>query len=58
MFTSNGWLYYAESATGDLYRLGFDAGVTGSFGPGVTGSPVLVDASRTWSAPGVTVGSP
>ncbi len=57
MFLSGGDLFYAEGDTGDLYRIPFDAGTTGAFGPGVTGSPSLVDSSRDWSAPGLTVGS-
>ncbi len=57
MFLSGGELFYAEGATGDLYRIPFDAGTTGAFGPGVNGSPSLVDSGRDWSAPGLTVGS-
>jgi hypothetical protein len=55
MFASGGQLYYASSSGGGLYRIGFSPGVTGSPGAGVTGSPVLVDASRDWTAPGMTL---
>ncbi len=58
MFASGGSLYYADRDNGDLYRVGFDTGVTGAFGPGVTGSPSLVDSSRAWEAPGLTLGAP
>jgi hypothetical protein len=55
MFAAGGWLYYASSADGALRRVAFDAGTTGSFGPGVTGTPQLVDASRDWRSRGLTL---
>jgi hypothetical protein len=54
MFASGGSLYYAVSG-GALNRIGFNPGVTGTPGPGITGSPVLVDSSRDWTAPGMTL---
>ena len=55
MFISGGWLYYASSVDGVLRRVAFDAGTTGSFGPGVTGSPQTVDTSRDWRSRGLTL---
>lgn len=55
MFISGGWLYYASSVDGVLRRVAFDAGTTGSFGPGVTGSPQAVDSSRDWRSRGLTL---
>lgn len=55
LFETGGSLYYADRADGRLYRIGFDAGTTGSPGPGVTGTPTLVDASRDWTAPAMTL---
>ena len=54
MFASGGSLYYAVTG-GALNRIGFNPGVTGTPGPGITGSPVLVDSSRDWTAPGMTL---
>lgn len=55
MFVSGSWLYYASATDGDLRRIAFDAGTTGSFGPGVTGTPQLVDTSRDWRSRGLTL---
>lgn len=49
MFLSGGDLYFARSGSGDLYRVPFDGGVGGS--------ATLVDSSRDWAAPGVTLAS-
>lgn len=47
MFLSGGSLYYAVRGSGDLFRVGFDAGVTGA--------PTLVNDTRDWNAPGMTL---
>ncbi|MFZ0324089.1 MAG: malectin domain-containing carbohydrate-binding protein [Actinomycetes bacterium] len=47
MFLSGGSLYYALRSDGDLYRVGFNAGVSGS--------ATLVDSSRDWTAQGMTL---
>lgn len=55
LFCSDGRLYFALPADGNLYRIRFDAGVTGAPGAGVIGAPRLVDDSRQWVARGLTV---
>ena len=55
MFVSGGWLYYASATDNALHRIAFDTGTTGSFGPGVTGSPQTVDTSRDWQSRGLTL---
>jgi hypothetical protein len=47
MFLSGGSLYFGLRSNGDLYRVGFDAGVTGP--------ATLLNASREWTAPGMTL---
>jgi PKD repeat protein len=43
MFLADGWIYFADSAGGDLLRIGFDGGV-------VDGPVTTVDSSADWRA--------
>ncbi|MCB0907396.1 MAG: hypothetical protein KDB63_09800 [Nocardioidaceae bacterium] len=55
MFVSGDYLYFAQSRTGHLMRVGFDPGVTGAPGAGIIGTPTTVNSSRNWTAPGMTL---
>ncbi len=48
MFLSGGWLYVADSTSGDLRRVTFSDGVVGA-------TSEAVDSSRDWVAPGLTL---
>lgn len=47
MFITGGKLYYAQTSDGDLYSVPFNGGVTGA--------ATLVNSSRSWTAPGMTL---
>jgi hypothetical protein len=48
MFLDGGTLYFADRSSGDLLKVDFTGGVVGS-------SATVVDATRDWAAPGMTL---